>query len=295
MKKPITAFLLILSLLTFSPITPAQAEECPKVDLATYGLKVSNTWSSTKPVRVITWASNAKNLFSDPVTQPFTTTEEQWLIEAISGLGAVLEHIAFLKVDAESSPVMKIAYTALSKGTVATSATSGGQWGLWKAEPGLNKAEIQLLDSAHRFAGSTMFTTKEDFIHRIQNEVGNMLGVSDYDVKNLGPGKNLTIFDTSKFGGYGRLTLSDLDASILRTAYGESTCPSSYSDSARALNLIADQQEGEKYLESLTPTPAATPTTSTTTKSTTITCVKGSSTKKVTAASPKCPSGYKKK
>jgi hypothetical protein len=295
MKKPITAFLLILSMLTFSPITPAQAEECPKVDLATYGLKVLNTWTSTKPVRVITWASNAKNLFSDPVTQPFTTTEEQWLIEAINGLGAVLEHIAFLKVDTASSPVLQIGFTALSKGTVATSATSGGQWGLWKAEPGLNKAEIQLLDSAHRFAGSTAFTTKEDFIHRIQNEVGNMLGVSDYDVKNLGPGKNLTIFDTSKFGGYGRLTLSDLDTSILRTAYGESTCPSSYSDSARALNLIADQQEGEKYLASLAPTATATPTTSASKKSTTITCIKGSSTKKVTAVSPKCPSGYKKK
>jgi hypothetical protein len=295
MKKPLTSFVLILSLIIIAPISPAQAEECPKVDLSFYGLKVLNTWTSTKPVRVITWASNAKNLFSDPVTQPFTSTEEQWLIEAINGLGAVLEHIAFLKVDAESSPVMKIAYTALSKGMVATSATSGGQWGLWKAEPGLNKAEIQLLDSAHRFAGSTMFTTKEDFIHRIQNEVGNMLGVSDYDVKNLGPGKNLTIFDTSKFGGYGRLTLSDLDASILRTAYGESTCPSAYSDSARALNLIADQQEGEKYLASLAPTATATPTTSASKKSTTITCIKGSATKKVTAVSPKCPSGYKKK
>jgi hypothetical protein len=295
MKKPLTSFALILSLIIIAPISPAQAEECPKVDLSFYGLKVLNTWTSTKPVRVITWASNAKNLFSDPVTQPFTSTEEQWLIEAINGLGAVLEHIAFLKVDAESSPVMKIAYTALSKGKVATSATSGGQWGLWKAEPGLNKAEIQLLDSAHRFAGSTMFTTKEDFIHRIQNEVGNMLGVSDYDVKNLGPGKNLTIFDTSKFGGYGRLTLSDLDASILRTAYGESTCPSAYSDSARALNLIADQQEGEKYLASLAPTATATPTTSASKKSTTITCINGSATKKVTAVNPKCPSGYKKK
>ena len=295
MKKLLSFLVLIVSMIIIAPISPAQAEECPKVDLSFYGLKVLNTWTSTKQVRVITWASNAKNLFSDPVTQPFTATEEQWLTEAINGLGAVLDQVAFLKVDTSNSPALQIGFTALSKGVVATSASSGGQWGLWKAEPGLNKAEIQLLDSAHRFAGSTMFTTKEDFIHRIQNEVGNMLGVSDYDVKNLGPGKNLTIFDTSKFGGYGRLTLSALDASILRTAYGESTCPSEHSDSARALNLIADQQEGEKYLASLTPTTTPTPTTSVSAKSITITCLKGRATKKVTAVNPKCPTGYKKK
>ena len=36
-------------------------------------------------------------------------------------------------------------------------------------------------------------------------------------------------------------------------------------------------------------------TASTAAKKTTITCVKGKTTKKVTAVKPKCPSGYKKK
>jgi len=45
------------------------------------------------------------------------------------------------------------------------------------------------------------------------------------------------------------------------------------------------------------PAPTATPeqTTATSKKNATITCVKGSSTKKVTAVKPVCPKGYKKK
>ena len=46
-----------------------------------------------------------------------------------------------------------------------------------------------------------------------------------------------------------------------------------------------------------TPTPTPTPSASTKApiKAVTITCIKGKMTKKVTAAKPKCPTGYKKK
>jgi hypothetical protein len=46
-----------------------------------------------------------------------------------------------------------------------------------------------------------------------------------------------------------------------------------------------------------TPTPSATvvATVKPVAKKTTITCVKGKTTKKVTAVNPKCPAGYKKK
>jgi hypothetical protein len=52
----------------------------------------------------------------------------------------------------------------------------------------------------------------------------------------------------------------------------------------------------EKAVEDLIPTP--TPSTSAkpaTMKKSSITCVKGKTTKKVTAVNPKCPTGYKKK
>jgi hypothetical protein len=49
---------------------------------------------------------------------------------------------------------------------------------------------------------------------------------------------------------------------------------------------------------SATPTPTPTPTPTAVplvTKKTSITCIKGKSTKKVTALNPKCPYGYRKK
>jgi hypothetical protein len=54
----------------------------------------------------------------------------------------------------------------------------------------------------------------------------------------------------------------------------------------------------EKVVEIVAPTPSptATPTVKPVTlKKTSITCVKGKTSKKVTAINPKCPTGYKKK
>jgi hypothetical protein len=107
--------------------------------------------------------------------------------------------------------------------------------------------------------------------------------------------------------------LNDYDAAIVRQLYGESTCVSKYNADARSKNLAADKVAGQQYLAKLvtptpvpvatatptpTPTPVATPAptpTKAVVKATTITCIKGKTTKKVTAVNPKCPSGYKKK
>jgi len=51
-------------------------------------------------------------------------------------------------------------------------------------------------------------------------------------------------------------------------------------------------QEAEKPVAVATPTPTAKPAV---VKKSTITCVKGKTSKKVTAAKPICPTGYKKK
>jgi hypothetical protein len=56
-------------------------------------------------------------------------------------------------------------------------------------------------------------------------------------------------------------------------------------------------QEPEVVVPTPTPTPTPTPSASTKTvaKKVTITCIKGKTSKKVTAVKPKCPAGYKKK
>jgi hypothetical protein len=296
LAKVLLASLLFSSLFIGNP-SSAMAEDCPKVDLATYGLKVLNIWKPENKVRVITWASNAKIIGPDEVSQPFTVTEEAWLVEAINSWGSVLDSIAFVKVDGSQSPMLSVGYTKLTGGTYPT-ATTGGTFGLWAAKPEINKAIIRLLDSAHQYPGFDLFATRENFIKALQNEIGNVLGVSDYPLKEMGPGPNVTIFDNSKSRKYGQVELNDLDASIIRQAYGESTCPSAYTASARAANLVADAASGAAFLNpvSATPTPAATTTAiASAPKKTSITCVKGKTSKKVTDVNPKCPAGYKKK
>jgi hypothetical protein len=53
--------------------------------------------------------------------------------------------------------------------------------------------------------------------------------------------------------------------------------------------------QAEEVKPTPTPTPSATATAKPVAKKTTITCVKGKTSKKVTAIAPKCPSGFKKK
>ena len=298
LAKVLLASLLFSTLFIGNP-SSAMGEDCPKVDLATYGLKVLSIWKPENKVRVITWASNAKVIGPDEVSQPFTATEDAWLVEAINSWGSVLDSIAFVKVDGLQSPMLSIGYTKLTGGTYPT-ATTGGTFGLWAAKPEINKAIIRLLDSAHQYPGFDLFATRENFIKALQNEIGNVLGVSDYPLKDLGPGANVTIFDNSKSKKYGQVELNDLDASIIRQAYGESTCPSAFTASARAANLVADAAAGAAFLNPVkaTPTPSSDPVVTPTVaapKKATITCVKGKTSKKVTDVNPKCPTGYKKK
>jgi hypothetical protein len=54
-------------------------------------------------------------------------------------------------------------------------------------------------------------------------------------------------------------------------------------------------QEAEVIAPAPTPTPTPSASTKAPIRAVTITCIKGKTIKKVTAAKPKCPTGYKKK
>lgn len=289
----------MVSILTFTTLqniaSPAIAEECPVIDYTklSFGtaLPVAN-WKNNEPVRVITWNSNASIIPPDQISKPFSATEQAWLQQAFDNYGEILDSIAFQKVDSQENANIVIGYTLLSKGKIPTE-TTGGNFGLWGFNAGLQKAGIQLLDSSLWPSNFKLFKTESTFILPIQNEIGNVLGVPDVDP--FGPRQALvSIYDTSKLGAYGQTKINDYDAAIMRQLYGESTCASKYTAEARDKNLAADKVAGQQYLVKMGLAPAPTPV-ATTSKTTTITCVKGSATKKVTAVKPTCPSGYKKK
>ena len=302
----------LVSLFTSAAINPASAEDCPVIDYSklNFDKAPAPNWKNSEPVRVITWSSNETFIRTDQVSTAFSDIEQSWLEQAFNNYGEVLDSIAFQKVNASSNPDITIGYTLLSKGIIPTE-TTGGNFGLWAFDRFLQKGAIQLLDPKLWPSNFTNFRSETTFILSVENEIGNMLGVPD--VANGAKETLVSVYNTSKFKVYGQSKLNDYDSAIVRNLYGESTCNSKYTADARAKNLAADKVAGQQYLAKLaaptptptptpvvTATPTATPTaTSTATKAavkaTTITCIKGKLTKKVTAVNPKCPTGYKKK
>ncbi len=274
------------------PTHALNADSCPVIDYSTFGFEKTPAanWKNSEPVRVITWSSNETFIVTDPVSTQFSPTEQAWLQEAFDSYGEILDSVAFQKITTPSSANIVIGYTLLSKGIIPTE-TTGGNFGLWMFNYG--SGAIQLLDAKLRPKNFTLFDGHATFIHAVQNELGNMLGVPDVDAK--GPKRALvTIYDTSKLATYGQVKINDYDAATMRQLYGESTCSSLYSVEARAANLAADKIAGEKSLTARATT-TTTVAASTPAAKITITCVKGKTTKKVTALKPVCPAGYKKK
>jgi len=297
---------LLISTIHFSTAS-SFAEDCPVIDYTklSFGNAMPTArWKNSDPVRVITWSSNATFIQTDQVSTAFSNTEQAWMQQAFDNFGEILDSVAFQKVDSQADANIVIGYTMLSKGKIPTE-TTGGNFGLWGFNPALSKAAIQLLDPKLWPKNFKFFKSDATFILPVQNEIGNVLGVPDVDP--FGPKQSLvTIYDTSKFDAYGQLKINDNDAAIIRQLYGESTCSSKYTADARAKNLAADKIAGQQYLAkaaapapapapSASPTPTPSAPVSTAAKATTITCVKGKLTKKVTMVKPVCPAGYKKK
>ncbi len=90
---------------------------------------------------------------------------------------------------------------------------------------------------------------------------------------------------------------TNYEIGLLRSLYGESTCPSTFGlqfdvERAQQAKVNADLEEARKNFEDAKA--RADVEAKTTTKKLTISCVKGKTVKKVTAINPRCPSGYKK-
>jgi hypothetical protein len=276
-------------------------------------LLTSATWKIQGKVNVIPWADNPTSMSAglanppEPVTTKFSASEDKWIEEAFNSFGEVLDSVAFVKVTDPSKAQILIGYTKLSflsPDSIVTK-THGGAYGIWHTAPIPNStsALVQFMDpSIWPIPNFEVFSTEARFVHALQNELINILGINDMDYNYWPSNKTITILDNSKAATYGQLSLNDFDASMIRQVYGESTCPSTYTTTARAANLANDKVLGDQFLAALNTPPTTTtlppPTTTTTIKKTvsvTITCVKGKLVKKVTAVKPVCPAGYKKK
>jgi hypothetical protein len=83
---------------------------------------------------------------------------------------------------------------------------------------------------------------KNQFIHAVQHELGNVLGLGD-----IKPTKDIASTQEDSWQPpYGPIPLSDYDTGMIRQLYGESTCPSTFPNAAaKAAAELKAKQEAE--------------------------------------------------
>ena len=351
------------------PIQQAQAEVCPVYNFQSlffeeyYGTK----WDNRNGIRNITWSANASVIHDESVTRSFTLEELDWIRNAFQSWDDALDSVKFTEPPQSAQAEIVIGYVTLISAANQPGAT--GYWNAWWNDNWRNRATIKL-----KVGNTSWFSVKSQFIHAVQHELGNVLGLGDIKPTN----EFASTQEDSWQPPYGPVPLNDYDTGMIRQLYGESTCPSTFPNAAAkaAAELKAKQeaelkakQEAElkakleaeakaiadaaaqkviqddfnavtssyqklllriydlkikfprvsnllgieekmlrlpiilgndlstaKYnIQSVNASLDTSEKVWEKTQKTTITCVKGKSTKKITAIKPKCPSGYKAK
>ena len=275
--------------LNFSPA--AVAEECPSRNFSEvfYDDYYPNTpWVNKGQKRVITWSTAATIINDEYVNRKFTTQEIEWLKIAILAWDEVLNSIDFSYIQSASADLV-IGFVPLVSAANQPGAT--GYWNAWWGGNGLRyRGTIKLKTE------SSFLNNRDGFIHAVEHEVGNILGLGD-----IMPNSSFeSVLEDPWQPPYGRSVLSDYDISLVRQLYGESTCPSSWKSNSQLEAEAKAKAEAEAKAKAEAEAKAkaeaeAKAKAEAAKKKTTITCVKGKITKKVTAVNPKCPAGYKKK
>ena len=343
------------------PIQQAQAEVCPVYNFQSlffeeyYGTK----WDNRNGIRNITWSANASVIHDESVTRSFTLEELDWIRSAFQSWDDALDSVKFTETPQSAQAEIVIGYVTLTSAANQPGATA--HWNAWRNNNWRNRATIKL-----KVGNTSLFSVKNQFIHVVQHELGNVLGLGD-------------IFPTSQLAStqedpgqppYGPIPLSDYDTGMIRQLYGESTCPSTFPNAAAQLKAkqeaelnaaaelkakleaeeaaakaaaelkakqeaeakaalekaaaelkakqetevkaaaelkakqeaevkaAADKAAADKIIVDAKAEAArilAAANAAAAKKKTTITCVKGKLTKKITAVKPVCPKGYKKK
>ena len=262
MRKILTRPTLIAILMTtfFVPHAEASAEVCPIYDfpnLFSSEYYPGTKWKTTSSIRNITWSANAPVIFDEPVVRSFTPHELTWIEAAFQSWDEALETVTFTEVPSSRRTEVTIGFVALTSAPNQPNAFS--YWDSWWSDNWRDRATIKL--SVNQ---TSWFKVKNKFIHSVQHELGNVLGLGDITPSS----KFTSTMEDQWQPPYGNIPLSNFDIGMVRQLYGETTCPSTFSIS--------------------TPKVPAT-------KKVSIFCARGNVMKTVFGVDPKCPKGFKKR
>jgi len=324
---------------TFIPQQQARAEVCPVYNFQSVFFEdyyPGTKWDNRSGNKSITWSANASVIHDESITRSFTPEELEWIRSAFQSWDDALDSVKFIETPQSAQPEIVIGYVALTSAANQPGAT--GYWNAWWNNNWRYRATIKLKDGA-----TSWFSVKNQFIHLVQHELGNVLGLGDIRPTNDFASTQEDYLQPP----YGPIPLSDYDTGMIRQLYGESTCPSTFPNAAaKAAAELKAKQEAEaaaakaaaelkakQEAEAAAAKAAAelkakqeaelkaaaelkarqdaeeaaakaaaelkakqeAEAKAAALKKSTITCIKGKLTKKVTAVKPKCPTGYKLK
>jgi hypothetical protein len=304
MKRILFGLLLAVANSVLLPTSVNAVESCKVFNLReTFNFGYNTefpTWNIPGSQRVITWATmNSGELNGKKIQRSFGTTTQDWLREAFQSWDDALDSIIFKEVPFSEDIDIKIGWTqvlALDYESIFNV----------KAPNGLrSNATIEFKYQ------SPFLIFKENFIQAAQSDIGHVLGMGYITPSS----EIISVMEWPFQAPYGQVPLGEFDVSLIRAIYSESTCPSTFNpviqanmkamqeaelkamqeaDAKAAAEIKAKQEAETKAAADLKAKQEAAAKLAAT-KKTTITCIKGKLTKKVTALKPKCPTGYKVK
>ena len=289
-----TTRIILFALVCLNLLVPqqqAQAEDCPTYIFQSifYDDYYPGTkWDNRGGIKNITWSANASIIHDESVVRSFTPEELEWVRSAFQSWDEALDSVNFSEISQSTQAEIVIGYVALISAVNQPGAT--GYWNAWWNNNWRNRATIKL-----KIGNTSWFSVKNQFIHAVQHELGNVLGLGD-----ILPTNNFASTQEDNWQPpYGPIPLSDYDIGMIRQLYGESTCPSTFPNAAAkaAAELKAKQEAEAAAVKAAAELKAKQEAElkAAALKKTTIACVKGKLIKKVTAVKPMCPAGYKKK
>ena len=236
-----TIRLVLLALVCFNFIVPlqqAQAEVCPTYNFQSIFFEdyyPGTKWDNRSGNRTITWSPNALVINDESVARSFTLEELEWIRSAFQSWDDALDTVKFLETSQGAQAEIIIGYVALTSAANQPGAT--GYWNAWWNNNWRNRATIKL-----KVGSTSWFSVKSQFIHAVQHELGNVLGLGD-----IKPTSDIASTQEDSWQPpYGPVPLSDYDIGMIRQLYGESTCPSTFPNAAeKAAAELKAKQEAE--------------------------------------------------
>ena len=216
----------------------AQAEDCPTYNFQSifYDDYYPGTkWDNRGGIRNITWSANASVIHDESVTRSFTLEELEWIRSGFQSWDDALDSVKFTETPQSAQAEIVIGYVTLTSAANQPGAT--GYWNAWWNNNWRYRATIKLKDG-----NTSWFSVKNQFIHAVQHELGNVLGLGD-----IKPTKDIASTQEDSWQPpYGPIPLSDYDTGMIRQLYGESTCPSTFPNAAaKAAAELKAKQEAE--------------------------------------------------